>query len=221
MMKRIMAILLVLLMCLPCVTAGAQEGQLGYDRIVEMALHMKELATGDYLQMMNVPDDLQQIAADWAAGIDENPRLVVSCDVMSSSMIRTAEAEFILEKDDNILLEVRSNALSEALTSIFYYSALDGGISDNSFETIMDVNELLDATMLYASPEELPLSLYFVLYDNAAPIMLLCNSENGAVALEGFFVPSDRLAKCENHGQVAFWLMVNGATMTCSEVLPE
>ena len=82
-MKRMMTLLLALALLMGSTFACAEEApkrggaDLPYARVVEMAEHMRALATGDYLDIKQVPETMQTVAEGCAAGITGVPRLLV------------------------------------------------------------------------------------------------------------------------------------------------
>lgn len=220
-MKRL-TILLALILALTCLTAAAEPRtgiHLSHDRAVEMAQYMRGLVDGDYLDIKQVPQEMQEIAAKWAAGVNESPRLVVELELSGLAAISQIRAVFRMEPE-----AVRYEAESTMLASVWQAmvnSASQEGVAALSFAEIQRINAQIQAFRMYAEAGEEGNGMYIVLYENAAPIVMIVNAENGAVSIQGMFLPSEKLAKCQNYGQVALWLMLGGIGMTCSEVKPE
>lgn len=222
-MKRVLICVLVLAMTLSGVTAGAETRSgvnLSYDRVVEMCLYMRELVMGDYLDIKQAPQAMRDIAVGWAEGIDESPRLVVQLDIESQSFLVDVSAYFTNEPEI-----VRMEAISQAVITIWQLlaqcAAQESGVAAASYQEIMQVNGQINASAIYAEEGPEGNGMYIVLYENAAPILLIVNAENDAVSIRGMFLPSTRLEKCENYGQVAMYLMLNGFSMSCQEIKPE
>lgn len=224
-MKRMLSLLLVL-MLLSGTAACAEDApvrtgaNLSHERAVEMAQYMRELATGDYLDIKHVPEAMQTVAEGWAAGITGAPRLVVQLDINGLSYMVETRAIFSQELDV-VLYEAESSSMVEVWQYLAYYAGAEAGLTESGYEEIMTVNGHLDARMMYAEEGVEGNAMYIVLYENAAPILYLVNAENGGVSIQGLFLPSAKLAKCQNYGQVALWLMMNGFSMTCQEIKPE
>ncbi len=225
-MKRVVTFLLALLLILSGTSAWAESAaarggaNLPYDRIIAMAQYVRELALGDYLDIKQVPENMQTIAQGWAAGIEGEPRLAVQVDINGlASMVETRAA---FAADPPIVsFEAQSNVISEAWQILVSYASGDAGLTDAGYEEIVDVNSHLNARMIYAEEGVEGNAMYIVLYDNAAPILYIVNAENGAVSVSGLFLPSQKLARCQNYGQVALWLMLAGLPMTCREIKAE
>lgn len=223
-MKRVMGLIVALLLAVGSMSAAAEEARTGvdlsYDRIVEMAQYMRELATGDYLDIKQVPENLQTVAEGWAAGIGDTPRLVVQLDIENLSYIVETRVAFSQEPDI-VCFEAESTAVSEVWQYLAYYASTEAGVTESGYEEIMTVNGYVNAATMYAEEGREGSGMYIVLYDQAAPLMYIVCAENGAVSIQGLFLPSTKLAKCQNYGQVSLWLMLNGFSMTCREILPE
>lgn len=225
-MKRLITVLLALLLTLGSTSVMAEEAsvrtgtELSYDRIVEMTHYMRQLAMGDYLTIKQAPEAMHDTVRDWAAGIDGTPRLAVQLDINALSYLVDVRAAFIQEPPI-VSMEAESNMVSEVWHALVRSASGESGLSESGYEDIMNVNSLLSARMLYAEEGVTGNALYIVLYDGAAPIFLNVNAENGAVSISGMFLPSAKLSKCQNYGQVALWLMMAGCTMTCTEIKPE
>ncbi len=220
MMKRIVALLLAAMLCLLTLAAGAEEKySLTPERIQAMTQHMAELATGDYLLIKGVPEDLRQTALEWASGIEGKPRMIVRADVENSAAMLNVRAHFLTEPEI-VSMEMESSALFELVWILAYYACEEAKVTGVTYERFNEVNGLINASMRYAQPgANGGYGLYFVLYEDATPIVLVANYENGTAAVVGWFLPSSRLGKCTNAGQVAMWLMLNGFPMTCEEVV--
>lgn len=223
-MKKLTAWLLILTCLWGAAGALAEQPRGGkdlpYARIMEMTALMKALATGDYLEIKQVPATLRQTAQTWAAGIDGAPRLVVQLNTEDLAYLKETLAYFSQEPAI-VAFEAHSTAISEVWQQLAYNASGESGLNEAGLEEIMAVNSSLNAQKIYADQGPSGDGMYIVLYDNAAPILLMVNCENGGVSIQGAFLPSARLAKCSNYGQVALWLMLNGFSMTCREILPE
>ncbi|MBQ8201694.1 MAG: hypothetical protein IJZ74_08005 [Clostridia bacterium] len=220
-MKRLIAIMLALLLFLGAVPAAADGADLSYAQIIRMTQHMCEMATGDYLDIQGVPEELQQTAREWAEGIGGTPRMVIRADVMNAAYMVNTRASFFVDPDV-IRMEAESHALHTIVSWLTAYAAMEAAVTESTYETISEINSLINAQMIYAEEgAAYAYGLYIVLYDGAAPIVIVSFSENGAVQLSGKFLPSERLAKCANSGQVSMWLLLNGFPMTCTEVAAE
>ena len=221
-MKRWMTLLLVLAMLLaPAAGAEGRTGaNLSYGRIVEMAQYVRELAMGDYLDIKQVPEAMQTIAEGWAAGITDTPRLVVQLDINELSYLLETRVAFSQEPPI-VSFEAESNAVVEVWQYLAYAASNAATLSEAGYEEIMTVNSHLNASMMYAEDGVEGNAMYIVLYENAAPLLYIVTAENGGVSIRGVFLPSEKLAKCKNYGQVALWLMLNGFSITCQEILPE
>lgn len=218
MMKRILVLLLAMMML--CAPVHAQErvgAELSYQRIVDFCQYMKEMATGDYLDIKQVPQAQQITAEKWAAGIEGDPRLVVKLDIHSLPAMKETELYF-RNDPDVVCMEAVSTTMVQIWWSLCYLASMEGGIDTASYEEIMNVNAGVSAQMRYAEAAEPGDGMYLVLYDNASPILLMVNAENDAVSIEGMFLPSAKIAKSKSYGQVSMYLMLNGLAMTCEEI---
>jgi len=225
-MKRIITLMLAMVLAVSGLSACAYAetarhgADLSYARIVEMAQYMRELATGDYLDIKHVPETMQTVAQTWAAGINDTPRLVVQLDINGlSSMV---EVQALFSREPAIVsFEAQSNVVVEVWQSLAYSAGMEAALAESGYEEIMNVNGQINASMMYAEPGTEGNAMYIALYEGAAPIILLVCAENDAVSIRGMFLPSAKLAKCKNYGQVAMWLMLNGFALTCQEILPD
>ncbi len=188
------------------------------DALLEMPQKMAELVNGDLLAIQGVPAELRKIAEGWAQGSTQRPRMVVRADAENAAVLRNTRAELLLEPDI-IRLEMESYILTEIVSSLMRDAAEEAGVTAASYGQILEVNGLIDASVCYAQQGvQDGYALYFLLYEDGTPVMILANQENGAVSLNGFFLPSERLSRCENVGQVALWMMSCGFTMPCREL---
>ena len=64
-------------------------------------------------------------------------------------------------------------------------------------------------------------ALYFLLWEDAEPLFILTNVENGAVSLTTYVVPSMELAECSTYAQLAMWFMRVGCPITGAEIRPQ
>lgn len=224
-MKRMMAFLLALMLLLGT-SAFAEDAakrggaDLPYSRVVEMAEYMRELATGDYLDIKQIPEAMQTVAEGWASGITGQPRLVVQLDINDSSYMVETRAVFKNEPPI-VLFEAESTAVVEIWQYMVYAASSEAGLTESDYDEIMTVNGHIGASMMYAEDGVEGNAMYIVLYENATPILYIVSAENGAVSVRGMFLPSAKLARSKNYGQVAMWLMMNGLSMTCQEIKAE
>jgi hypothetical protein len=185
-----------------------------------MGQYMRQLVMGDYLDIKQTPESLKTIARNWAAGITDSPRLVVQLDVENQSHVVTTRGIFSQEPPI-----VGFEAVSDAEVTIWQYLARsageESGVTGASYQEIMQVNGQINASTMYAEEGREGTGMYILLYEDAAPILLLVNAENGAVSITGLFLPSVKLQKCQNYGQVSLYLMLNGFGMSCQEILGE
>ena len=219
-MRKIFAMLLAAtLWCMPVLAEDAQS-LLSYGQIVDMAQYMRQLVMGDYLDIKQVPMADQQIAEGWAAGITQSPRMVVELDVEQYASVLTVKALFSQEPP-----MVQYEAASTEETYIWQYLAIgaagEAGVADAGYEEIMRVNGYINAFRMFAGDAGEGTGLYIVLYEDAAPILMFACAENGGVSIQGMFLPSPMLQRCQNYGQVSLYLMLNGVGMNCREILPE
>lgn len=219
-MKKMMAILLAMaLLCAPAL-AEEESSMLSHQQIVDMALYMRQLVMGDYLDIKQVPQADQQTAEGWAAGVSESPRMVVELDIENYAAVLTAKAFFSQEHP-----MVQFEAASTEETYVWQYLAAgasgEAGVAEAGYEEIMRVNGHINAFRMFAGDEREGTAMYIVLYDDAAPVMMIACAENGGVSIQGMFLPSPMLKRCQNYGQVSLYLMLNGVGMTCREIKPE
>lgn len=219
-MKRLTALICAMVLCMGLLSAQAAGADLTYDRVVEMAQHMRTIASGDYLTMNGVPEDLQRVAREWVAGIDGEPRLVVRMNLENAAYLKEIRAMFTAEHP-MVAFEAESTGLSWMISYLFLYAASETVVAESAYEQIAEVNGLLNCEMLYAEEAEPGTGMYVVLYEGASPILIIASAENDAVSLFGVFVPSAKLSGCANYGQVAMWFLMNGFPMTGAQVLPE
>lgn len=220
-MKRVMALLLALTMLLAAAPACALGGEISYDEIVAAALSLRQTAHGDFMDIKGIPMDIQGMARDWTAGIDDTPDLVVRMDVNDSAVVKEYRAMFRAEHP-MVSYEAQSTGVGEIISYSMVYSAYESNDPEKAFDRMADVNTALNHNVLYASPDAQDGAvLYVVLYEDALPILLLTNIENGATSLTTYILSSDELAKCGSYAQVAFWFMRWGCPMTGAEIRPE
>lgn len=218
-MKRLTALLMTLLLAAMCCTAHADGAELTWQRAVEMTQHLREIATGDYLTINGAPENIRRKAREWAAGMEGEPRLIVRADVMNSAYVRSDRASFLTEHP-MVILETVSSSVAEIMSYMMVAAAVENVVTESEVEEIVQVNSQLNCEMIYAEEAEAGMGFFLVFYEDAPPVLILSTAENGAVSLRACFIPSTKLANCQNHGQVALWFMMNGITMTCSEVKP-
>lgn len=222
-MKQMLTTLLAMLLMLSAAPGLAQErtgADITYARAVDMAVYLRELATGDYLTIKQVPEALQTFARDWTRGIGESPRMVVQLDVEGFSQVAEMRALFALE-EEVVSMEAQSNVVVDVVQTLLYTAAQEAGVSGAGYEQIVQVNDLLNAEMMYAQEGRAGYGLYILLYEDAAPVLLLVSAENDAVSIQGMLLPSVKLARCQNYGQVSLWMLLSGVPMPCQELLPE
>ena len=219
-MRKLMTILLAMaLLCAPAL-AEEQHSLLSYQQIVDMAQYMRQLVMGDYLDIKQVPRADRQVAETWAAGINDTPRMVVELDIENQASVVTAQAVFSQEPP-----MVQYEAASTEGVNVWQYLAVgaseEAGVADAGYEEILRVNGHINAFRMFAADSWDGTAMYIVLYDDAAPILLISCAENGGVSIQGMFLPSPMLKRCQNYGQVSLYLMLNGVGMTCREIKSE
>ncbi len=223
-MKKLMVIVLAMLLSVSGMASAEQVQRTGpalsYARIVGMAQYMQQLTLGDYLSLKQVSEERQQLARSWAAGISDTPKLVVQLDLEDSMEMKLMQAYFRLDPEV-IGMEAQSTVALELYWTMLFSASAESGVTGASYDDVMEINSCLGAFSMYAEEGPEGMGMYLVLYDNAAPILLMANSENGAVGIQGMFLPSQKLAKCEHYGDVAMWLMLSGVAMGCEEIKAE
>lgn len=220
-MKRLTALILALVMMLCAAPALAEGGEVSYEKIVEAMLDLKALADGDFMSIKGVPEEVQQRARDWTAGIDDTPDLVVRLDVEDSSIVKEYRAMFKSEHE-MVSYEAQSTAVGEIINYSFVMAAMENPDPEKSYNELAEVLSALNHNLIYADPiAEDGAVLYVVFYEDALPIFLLTNVENGAVSLTAYIVPSDDLAACSSYARVAFWFLGWGCPLSGGEVKPE
>lgn len=222
-MKRVLILILAMMMAFASFSALGEEpkgADLSYDRAAQMGVYMRELVMGDYLDIKQTPESLKSIAQGWAAGITDKPRMVVRLDVENQANVLTVKGTFSQEPPI-VSFEAVSDAEVTIWQCLAMYAGSEGGVTGASYEEIMRVNGQINAATMYAEEGREGSGMYILLYENAAPILLLTSAENGGVSIRGMFLPSQKLQKCQNYGQVSLYLMLNGFAMSCQEVLPE
>jgi len=219
-MRRIIAMIGVIVLCAWIVPVQAAGKELSYGRVIGMTEYMRQIASGDYLTIRGAPEDVQRKAREWAAKIDGHPRLVVRMDVEQTGYLMEIRGLFAAEHP-MVAYEAESTGLSGLLGYLFACAAAESVVAEAAYEEIIGVNSSLNCEMIYAEEGNNGTGLYVVIDEDAPPILILVTAENGAVSLTGMFLPSGRLARCTNHGQVAMWFLANGFPMTGEQVLPE
>lgn len=222
-MKRILICMLAMMLAIGGLSAAAEERggvDLSYERAAQMGVYMREIVMGDYLDIKQTSESYKTIAKGWAEGVTETPRLVVQLDVENQAYIVETSAIFSQEPDV-VELEAVSTNVSMIWHSLAQYAAEESGVTAASYEEIIQVNGAISATTMYADEGREGNGMYIMLYENAAPVLLIVSAENGAVSMRGLFLPSPKLAKCQNYGQVSLYLMLNGFGMSCQEIKPE
>ena len=224
-MKRLLMFMLVWMLAVGGVSASTESAprtgaDLSYDRIVEMALTMRQLVMGDYLQIKQVPQAQQDVARTWAKGVNETPRLVVQVNIDQWAPVQSVRLAYSQE-DPMVQLEAESTLVAELWQMLAYTAAQEASVMESGYEEIMVINSHINARMMYAEDGREGNAAYIVLYEDAAPLFMIANAENGAVSIQGMFLPSGNLRKCANYGQISLWMMLNGVAMTCQEILPD
>lgn len=220
-MRKLAILLALLLWTAPFAHAEERTGaSLSYGRIVEMAEHMRTLAEGDYLAHKQLPDAMRQTAAAYVAGIGGQPRLAVELDVNSLSYLVETRALFAGEPEI-VRLETESTILVSIINELVRMGCNEAGLTDADHGQVSSINGAMNAAMMYAEDGRQGSAVYIVLYDNASPLIYYVYAENGSVSIQGMFLPSAKLAKCQNYGQISLWLMLNGFSITCEEIKSE
>lgn len=220
MIRRVAALLMLLVMmcaALPCQAAGSE---LEMARITQMAAYIHELATGDLLGYCGLPDSLRNLAASWARGLEGTPRLVVRMDVENAAELVINRPKFVNEHP-MVGFEAESTLIGSMMAQMMYIAATQSAVAGADSEEVVLINNSLNARLIYA--EEAPegqyhTGMYIVLYKDACPLMLIANQENGSVSINACFLPSSMLSRCQNAGQVALWFMICGYPMTAEEI---
>lgn len=219
-MKRILAMALAALLVLTAVPALASGGEVGCDRLVQCAVSLRAMAYGDFMTLKGVPEDIQGMARDWTAGIDDTPDLVVRLDVYGSAVVLQYKALFKSEHP-MVSLEAQSTGVGEIMNAVYTMAAYEYPQPERSYNQFFDVHSALNFDEIYADPAiEEGGQLYLLLYENAEPLFILVNAENGAVSLTPYIVPSMELAECGSYAQVAMWFMRWGCPMTGEQLTP-
>lgn len=219
-MKKLVFLMLILLLCAAMLPAYAAGSELSWQRAVDMAQHMRQIASGDYLAINGVPESLQRTARGWAAGVEGEPRMIVRLDVENAAFVRNMRAYFANEHP-MVSFEAESTVMMEVVSYAMVYAAYESVVGAVEYEEILEVNGLLNCSMIYAEEAPAGTAYYLVLYEDAQPILILASAENNAVCLTGWFIPSKQLADCASSGQVSLWFLKNGMPMTCREIFPE
>lgn len=220
-MKRMTSLLLMLALLICAMPARAAGGELTYAQAVDAALYLRELAHGDFMAIKGVPEDIQGRARDWTQAIDETPELVVWLDVYECAHVLQYRAMFKSEHP-MVSLEAQSTGVSEILNYAMTMAAYETLRPEASFSQYVQVNNALGSNEIYADPAaENGGSLYVVLYEEALPVFLLTNAENGAVSISAYIIPSSELLECTTYAQVAMWFMRWGCPITGAEIRPE
>lgn len=220
MIRRVAALLMLLTMlcaALPCQAAGSE---LEMARITQVAAYVRELATGDFLTYCGLPESLRTVAAGWASGLEGTPRLVVRMDVENAPVLVNNRPLFINEHP-MVAFEAESTLVGSMMAQMMYFAASQSAVTGADSEEVVLINNSLNARLIYA--EEAPegqyhTGMYVVLYENACPLMLIANQENGSVSINACFMPSSMLSRCQNAGQVALWFMLCGCPLTAEEI---
>lgn len=220
-MRKLIAIILLMTMCLTILPASAEGITVSYGRIAQMGLYMRELAAGDYMSLNGVEESVQRKAREWTAGINDAPRLVIRLDLENSPPVVSSNTIYMNEHP-MVRFEAASNVVVEIISYCIAYAAMENVVAESAYEEIARVNMGLNSGMIYADAEaEDGMALYLVLYEDAQPLLILAIAENDAVSLNGWVLPSKGLSACSNYGQVLIWFMRNSFPMTGEEVRPE
>lgn len=219
-MKRFLALLLAAMMVCASVPALAAGGEISYDRLVQFALNLREMAYGDFMTLKGVPADIQGMARDWTEGIDDTPELLVRLDVYGSSHVLQYKAVFKAEHP-MVSLEAQSTGVGEIVNYIYTMAAYEYPQPERAYYQFFDVHSAMNYDEIYADPAvEEGGQLYLLLYENAEPLFILVNAENGAVSLTPYIVPSMELAGYTSYTQVAMWFMRWGCALTGEQLIP-
>lgn len=218
-MKKLTAILLLFLL-FGTYSAHADGAELSYDRVVDMTLHMRQIATGDYMMIHGAAEETRSQAKQWLEQVTDTPRLVVRMDVENSGLLRGVRTQYLLEHPI-VSFEAETGAVSGMMAYLLSCASFEDITSQTSYMTAVQVNTAMNCSMLYAEPAEQGMALYVILNDGAQPLLVYAVAENDAVTLQGFVIPSKLLARCQNYGQVALWFTRYGYSMTAQEILPE
>lgn len=216
-MKRLIAMMLLLAMCMGMTAAHAEGAELTWSQAAEMAMYMRSLAWGDYMDIHGVPQELQSKARTWTDGITQTPRLVVRLDVENEPNVVAVRTSY-LNEHPMVSFEAQSSAMGAIIAYSMLYAEYEDITAQTSYDETAAINTAIDCEMLYADKAEPGTALYVVLYDNAQPLFILASAENDAVSLRGYLIPSRLLAKSTNYGQVALWFMRYGFPMTGQEI---
>lgn len=221
-MKRMMALLLALVLACGMTMALAEKpGEVSYDRIVEAAMSLRTLAYGDFLTLKGVPESVQGMARDWTEGIDETPDVMVRLDVMDCPLVLQYRAVFKAEHP-MVSYEAESNGVGEIINSLLVLAAYETPQPEQTYRKITNVLSALNHSEIYADPDAPEgYALYFLLWEDAEPLFILTNVENGAVSLTTYVVPSMELAECSTYAQLAMWFMRVGCPITGAEIRPQ
>lgn len=220
-MKRFVAMLLAMLLLSCALPAMAEGGEVSYARIVETMIDLRELAQGDFMTLKGVPESIQADAITWTEGIGETPRLVVRLDVYKTAHVRQYAALFKSEHP-MVSYEAQSTGVGEIINSALSVAAMEALRPEETYFRTIDVLNALNHSVLYADPAaEEGCVLYVVLYDEAEPIFMLTNVENGAVSLTTYIIPSAELADCKSYAEVAMWFLRWGCPVSGAEIRPE
>lgn len=220
-MKRFMAMMLAMLLLCAAAPALAKGGEMSYDRVVDTMLNLREVIEGDFMTLKGVPESIQADARAWTEGVNEAPRLVVRLDIYECAYVRQYAAVFKSEHP-MVSYEAQSTGVGEILNTAFSVAAMETLRPEETYTRIGSVLNALNHSIIYADPSaEEGGVLYVVLYDNAEPIFLLTNVENGAVSLTTYIVPSGALADCRSYADVAMWFLRWGCPISGAEIRPE
>lgn len=219
-MKRIVVMLLTLCLIACTLPAMAEGAQLTFDQAADMAQYLRETAAGDYLELKGVPADLQRRARQWAGGLEGETRLVVRLHIGDHASLNTLRAIF-LQEHPMVVFEAESGVMIELVTLTFSWAAMESQTAEASYQEIAQINDVLSCSRMYAEDAEEGAEMYLVLHEEAQPILILTNAENGAVNLSAWFVPGPKLKECKSAGEVSMWYMRNGLFLSCSEVPKE
>ena len=220
-MKRVMALLTALLLVCSALPALAAGGEVPTQRLVETAMSLRALAYGDFMTIKGVPENIQGMARDWTAGIDETPEMIVRLDISECAAVLQYRAMFKSEHP-MVSYEAQSTGMGEVINAALIISAYESPRPETAYFQITNVLNALGHSELYADPEaQSGNMLYILFYEDAEPLFILANVENGAVSLTTYIVPSMELAECTSYAQVALWFMRMGCPISGAELTLE
>ncbi len=214
-MKRLLIVLLALVLLLGSACA---EHQLAYEEITRFGDYIRQLADGDYMDICQVPQETQRLVRSWAAGIQGKPRMVVRLHAENLAYMVSTRSVF-MQEPDMVRYEAESSVLIELWWTLCSIAAGESTVAGVTYEQMMQANAAITPVMICADADaEDGYGMYLVFYDAGKPLVIISSCENGAVNLQGMFLPSEKLMNCRNYGQVSLYMMMNGLTLTCQEI---